>query len=480
MRDVYSAPFAPSLIESMRSLGYSFESALADIIDNSISANAKRIDVKVEIGKSPYVIVLDDGHGMSDTELCEAMRYGSQNPLAKRDKDDLGRFGLGLKSASLSQCRQMTVVSKKKNQLSCYRWDLDYIMQRKDWKLQRLDNEEIEELPCVQAMFENIESGTYVLWRHFDRLKKSSQSLERALIEAADVTINHLSLVYHRYLDSGLKIYVNNRQLNRIDPFLKSNKKTTKKREVDIGIHGETIKVVPYILPHKTYLKNEDYKKIGGKENLYSGQGFYIYRNKRLIIWGTWFRLQVKSELGKLARVQVDIPNTLDDIWNIDIKKNTASLPYSIKNQLVSAVKESVGTSVTKNEFRGRRNKKTDVSYVWNRIKNRDSFSYEINRNLPQIKMLENRIDETSLKIVESLLKQIEENLPIDSLYVDNANDVLSKEKQESEKLLEDIKEIYYCMGENRKEILRVYLITEPYCNYQEVRDYIQELIEDE
>ncbi|MBN2930480.1 ATP-binding protein [Catenibacterium mitsuokai] len=480
MKDVYSVPFAPSLIESMRSLGYSFESAVADIIDNSISAEAKRIDVRIQTGKSPYLIVFDDGCGMSDDKLRESMRYGSQNPLVERSKNDLGRFGLGLKSASLSQCRQLTVVSKQSNEFSCYKWDLDYIIQQKDWKLQKLEGEEIDGLPCIKNMFENVETGTYVLWQCFDRLKKSSQSLESALIEAVDITIDHLSLIYHRYLESGLKIYVNNRQLDKIDPFLTSNKKTTRKREVPITIHGETIKVVPYILPHKTHLKSEDYKKIGGKEKLYSGQGFYIYRNKRLIIWGTWFRLQVKSELGKLARVQVDIPNTLDDIWNIDIKKNTASLPYSIKNQLISAVKESVGTSVTKNEFRGRRTKKNNMNFVWNRLKNRDTFSYEINRDLPQIKMLEDRIDEGSLRIVESLLKQIEENLPIESLYVDNANDVLTKEKQESEQLVEEIKEVYSCLGENRKTILEVYLMTEPYCNYQEVTDYIQELINNE
>ena len=128
MKDVYSVPFAPSLIESMRSLGYSFESAVADIIDNSISAEAKRIDVRIQTGKSPYLIVFDDGCGMSDDKLRESMRYGSQNPLVERSKNDLGRFGLGLKSASLSQCRQLTVVSKQSNEFSCYKWDLDYII----------------------------------------------------------------------------------------------------------------------------------------------------------------------------------------------------------------------------------------------------------------------------------------------------------------------------------------------------------------
>ena len=111
-------PYAPVLVESMRSLGYSFESAVADLIDNSISANAKRIDIIMIPSDDPTLMIIDDGDGMSSKELQEAMRYGSQNPLEIRGENDLGRFGLGLKSASLSQCRELTVTSKKNGKLS--------------------------------------------------------------------------------------------------------------------------------------------------------------------------------------------------------------------------------------------------------------------------------------------------------------------------------------------------------------------------
>lgn len=126
-------PFAPALVESMRSLGYSFPAAIADLIDNSISAKSRFIDIISEPGSNPCLIILDDGNGMNESELYEAMRYGSSNPLSERAIDDLGRFGLGLKSASLSQCRKLTVISKKEGQISAYSWDLDYIIQTEKW-----------------------------------------------------------------------------------------------------------------------------------------------------------------------------------------------------------------------------------------------------------------------------------------------------------------------------------------------------------
>ena len=127
MFDKECVPFAPTLIESMRSLGYSFPSAIADLLDNSISAKAKKITIIAEPSSDPEMIIFDDGCGMSYDELYEAMRYGSTNPLETRSEDDLGRFGLGMKSASLSQCRRMVVVSKKDGVISAFSWDLDYV-----------------------------------------------------------------------------------------------------------------------------------------------------------------------------------------------------------------------------------------------------------------------------------------------------------------------------------------------------------------
>ena len=137
-------PFAPSLIESMRSLGYSFSSAIADLIDNSISANANNIDIISEPGLNPWLVILDDGLGMSEKELYEAMRYGSTNPLDKRSENDLGRFGLGLKSASLSQCRHLVVISKQNDEINAYSWDLDYVIEKGAWMLKGFSDEEIK------------------------------------------------------------------------------------------------------------------------------------------------------------------------------------------------------------------------------------------------------------------------------------------------------------------------------------------------
>ena len=170
-----SIPFAPTLIESMRSLGYSFESAIADLIDNSVSASAKKIDIFFQSAINPYLIIIDDGCGMSPKELEEAMRYGSRNPLEQRMENDLGRFGLGLKSASLSQCRELIVISKKNNCLSCFSWNIDYVIENGAWYLIQYNINEINQLPYFDEINQKA-NGTYVLLREFDRVAASSIS----------------------------------------------------------------------------------------------------------------------------------------------------------------------------------------------------------------------------------------------------------------------------------------------------------------
>jgi hypothetical protein len=161
MQDIILNPYAPILVESTRSLGHSFESALADIIDNSISKGAHQIDVNFQSADIPYLSVIDDACGMDETELISAMRYGSRNPLETRDENDLGRFGLGLKVASLSQCRILTVITKKNGKINAARWDLDYIIQKKDWVLISLDDDEIEKLQFIDLL-KSRQSGTIV------------------------------------------------------------------------------------------------------------------------------------------------------------------------------------------------------------------------------------------------------------------------------------------------------------------------------
>lgn len=125
-------PTADILMMSMRAMGYSFESAVADIIDNSISAESRQVVLRFAIDPSNlFVAICDDGHGMTSNELFDAMKYGSEQKRDGRSDTDLGRFGLGLKAASLSQCRKLTVASKKNGCVSAYIWDLDVVEEKK-------------------------------------------------------------------------------------------------------------------------------------------------------------------------------------------------------------------------------------------------------------------------------------------------------------------------------------------------------------
>ena len=473
-------PFAPSLIESMRSLGYSFPAAIADLIDNSISAHATDINIYSDPGSDPFLVILDNGHGMNEKEIYEAMRYGSTNPLEQRSEDDLGRFGLGLKSASLSQCRKVTVVSKKERKTHAYSWDLDYVIASKAWMLKGYTESEIQQLPKIDLLNEK-QTGTFILLSDFDRIKESTGNINDTFNKYLDEMIDHLSLVFHRFIDEGLNIFVNGLKIDAKDPFLSYHPATQKKRETTFYINDQKITLKPFILPHVSKLSQSDLDKVGGKERMRSDQGFYVYRNKRLIIWGTWFRLERKDELNKLARVMVDIPNSLDYMWSIDIKKSRASLPDILKKNMYSAVYDSVVGSEAVHTFRGRKEKKDkDIEYIWEKIKVRDGYEYQINRKLPQIELLASTLNESELKLLDLLLDTIETSFPIQALYVDVAKGKIEEKKEDEENIdnmWADIQtQIEYVKKNNLsvKDYYSMFLKVEPYCNHKEIVERIQ------
>lgn len=475
-------PYAPALIESMRSLGYSFSSAIADLIDNSISAKANKIDIISEPGDNPSLIIFDDGVGMNQNKLYEAMRYGSTNPLENRSDEDLGRFGLGLKSASLSQCRRLVVVSKQDGEVNSYAWDLDYVIEKGKWMLKGFSDEELSKFPCIDLMDKH-NSCTYIYLSEFDRIKESTGNMEETFNKCLDEMVEHISLVFHRFIDEGLVITLNNRKIIAKDPFLENNKATQRKKESNIYIENSKITLKPFILPHISKLTQDDIAKIGGKENLRNQQGFYVYRNKRLIIWGTWFRLERKDELNKLARVRVDIPNSLDYMWSIDIKKSTATLPDIIKKNMYNAVYESVLTSESVHTYRGRKEKKSDdVDYIWERIKSRDGYDYIINRDIPQIKMLEDTLNNAQIKLLDSIIQLLEDSFPVQALYVDAAKGRVEEKsfnnQYEIEKVWSDLqRQIEYIKNNNLPivDYYKAFSKVEPYCKYEEIRKRIEE-----
>lgn len=478
-------PFAPSLIESMRSLGYSFPSAIADLLDNSISAKARNIDIISTPDIEPSLIILDDGKGMTEHELCEAMRYGSNNPLETRREDDLGRFGLGMKAASLSQCRKLIVVSKKEGKISAYSWDLDYVIDSESWMLMGFTEEEMLQFPHIDQLLEK-EHGTYIYLSEFDRIKEGTGNLSETFNRCLDDMINHLALVFHRFIDEGLIIRVNQLELEARDPFLSYHRATQRKRESSFRINNEKITLKPFILPHLSKLSQDDLDKVGGKDRLRSEQGFYVYRNKRLIIWGTWFRLERKDELNKLARVMVDIPNSLDYMWSIDIKKSAATLPDIIKKNMYNAVYESVLCSEAVHTYRGRKEKKDkDIEYVWERVKVRDGYEYQINRKIPQLELLQSTLDESQLRLLGSVINTIEAAFPVSALYVDAAKGNVEDKKiepgDEFEKIWDDLQtQMAYVRAQGLSERLyyQAFLKVEPYCNVEEIKNRIRRELE--
>ena len=198
-------PTADVLMTSMRAMGYSFESAIADIIDNSISAHAHEVILHFPVDPSEcYVAICDNGYGMTKSELFDAMKYGSEAKRAGRSDDDLGRFGLGLKAASLSQCRKLTVISKKDGKVSAYIWDLDVIEEKRDWYVVECAAKQISEIRFADYL-DNLDSGTVVLWENFDLMEKSTGNVYGALSTHMTETADYLSLLFHRFLKEHIE-----------------------------------------------------------------------------------------------------------------------------------------------------------------------------------------------------------------------------------------------------------------------------------
>lgn len=324
-----ATPRASALIESLRDIGYSFDIAICDIIDNSVTAGARRVEVLAETSaEEPFIAIVDDGCGMTEAELISAMRPGSTNPLITRDAPDLGRFGLGMKSASFSQCRRLTVVSRKSGKTTAAIWDLDVVAQRNEWQVEvRSDTDGIEAADRLTS------DGTLVLWQKLDRLMtdhaddvvKRAAEVNRVIVHAE----RHLRLVFHRFMSgvNAVCIELNGRVLKPLDPFARDHPSTIADPLEELRLTNGAVKIQSFTLPHHRQMSKTEWDDIGGPEGHLKSQGFYVYRSNRLILHGTWFGLCRQSELTKLSRVCIDIPNSMDSDWKIDVKKSSAQLP---------------------------------------------------------------------------------------------------------------------------------------------------------
>ena len=422
MKLINMPPDAASIMESTRAIGYSLSTAVADIIDNSIAAQASRVEIFYSANEK-YIAILDDGCGMSGDELNRAMQYGGVSPLVARNEKDLGRFGLGMKTASLSQCEILTVVSKKDGNISARRWDLNIIRQTNFWSLIELSADETKDIPRIDLL-EKFSSGTLVVWQELDRMLQENKNIEKLLPEKMNEVIGHLSLVFHRYLSGEddlkkISILVNNQCVEPSDPFLQ-HKNTQKMPDDAIRIEGcPPIKFVAYMLPYPSKLNANDKKLLGITSDLQRNQGFYVYRSKRLIVWGTWFKRARKETLSQLARIQIDIPPALDNLWVLDIKKSTAIPPAIVSKSFDSIIENLAAKSKRAWTYRGNVETDKNAQHVWNRLKTRDGgIVYEINDKHPIFLRLIDKFPACEQNF-RNLLKLIAASLPMNRLTLD-------------------------------------------------------------
>jgi hypothetical protein len=424
-------PRASTMFESLRGLGYSTASALADIIDNSISAHATEVYVNFEWKENlSSIYILDNGIGMSDAQLECAMRLGDKSPLVARESNDLGRFGMGLKTASLSQCRRLTVASLQNSHISCLRWDLDLLAKSPEagWLLHEGLAEGSE---GSLSHLNNLNSGTLVLWELLDRIITPQYSVEDFLDLISNVE-SHLAMVFHRLLQGPnprLRIFLNKTPIKPWDPFMTGHiakpwsspvtRKTTSSGVVEIECH---------VLPHQDKLSTKEFEFSAGPSGWTMQQGFYVYRNERLLVAGGWLGIGSKKawnreEVYRLARIRIDIPNTADSDWKIDIRKSIARPPVSIRPWLTKYAEDTRERARKVFAFRGAYNqgaRGAPVEQAWRTEHSRGGVKYKIDQKHPAISAVLESAG-ANLTLVKAMLRVIEETVPVQKIWLDTA-----------------------------------------------------------
>jgi len=428
-------PNPAALLSSLRDIGYNVETAIEDLIDNSITAKASRIDIRMIWNSGePWMGILDDGNGMSSDELIKAMTLAGNNPLDKRDKDDLGRFGLGLKTASFSQCKSLTVITFYKGLLSAAIIDLDEVEKNseKGFRVGILDKSDIDSLSLLNENFPDFietKKGTLVLWNKMDRIdnfdnlkirNKKFKSMSKNVQDRIQITFHRFMKKEGRY--NKINILFNKVELEHIDPFNSDNLMTNELPKKTLYLENEKITAQAFILPHHS-VGAQSYDKYALKGGYYNNQGLYIYRNRRLITRGNWLRLTQASELTKLVRVRIDIPNNLDDILRVNVMKSALVLPESLKTQLNDVLEQITSAGIEVFRDRARKTLNSIKDPIWERTERHGKISYIINQENRLIFSFLNNLSDKKRNELSLIFKTVENCFPINPFFNDLAKD---------------------------------------------------------
>ena len=463
-----AAPNPEYLIKSIAEQGYSLETSLADLMDNSISANANKIEVLIDTDSEPFRLFLtDNGNGMTETELIENMKFPSNSPEKDRNEEDLGRFGLGMKTASFSQTRKFTVLSKLKDEKK-YRartWDVDFLKDN-GWKIIVNTDEEVADLinqyekisKDYYSAFESFEVNTIIVWSglyKFESYLKEGNRKEALKKEINEVTTDYLSLVFHRFMErenEPLQIRINN---TRIEPFNPFPEKESDFRQIEpkqSQFRSDVIKIEGFVLPARSIRESKEglTKWTTRYRGLMDMEGLYIYRADRIILFGGWNGIVKKAQRLQLARLRVEVGNKVDHLLHLNVAKSQIVIPHELRNAFehyigelkIEAEREYYNRGIRK--FSGKKTQNT-VQLFERSYSNKGSI-LEVNNNFPLISSLQvslNKNQNSKLKLIlrmintrvnnirhvheEKVFVGIEEKDGFNTLELkDNINDLLS------------------------------------------------------
>lgn len=334
------------MVEGLRDTGYQFNTAVADVVDNSIAAKATHVEVSLKMDLRGHITlaIFDDGEGMDKDGLINAMKYGSK---PRSNAASLGKFGLGLKTASTAFCRKLTVISKATPAGPLLRatWDLDHIKTSTKWDL-ILDDASTQQETIFEKQIGK-RSGTIVLWENVDRLLKNYSNhtgapAKKAMAKIEDDLRSHLATVYQRFLDPkdkrarNLEISLNGSPVAPWVPFCIGESELVNEEEQEVELPDKTVtkfKMRAFVLPRKEEFSSEDAARVAQISN--TNQGIYIYRENRLIHGPDWLKMFTKEPHISLLRVEFSFDHHLDEAFQIDIKKSQIILNEALNDRIL-------------------------------------------------------------------------------------------------------------------------------------------------
>jgi hypothetical protein len=482
-------PDPAATIESLRALGYSLESAIADLVDNSIAAGARSVQVVLHWGGSAqsWCAIVDDGIGMAEDGLRAAMRIGSGDPLADRGPNDLGRFGFGLKTASFSQCRELSVMSTTTRSASSHvrSWDLDHVREVGRWELRRSAPSEADAL--LRRLMPG-SHGTVVLWRRLEGPVEPGSAVDDAdahnqFLERVAHVDRHLAMTFERFLsrrEEPLTLRLNARKVKAWDPFLTSHDATQRLPAERLMLRGCPVIVSPFVLPHRSKLPERSYDEAAGPLGWNAQQGFYVFRGDRLITAGDWLGLGfTRDDSHNLARIAVDVPVELDLAWSLDVTKATVRPPAALRNDLkriATGTRKRARLVLThRGAVVGPRRRRSVVP-LWHQRRRHGDLVFRLNRSHPLIVEVDGAVG-AQRRLFGQLLDVIEETVPVPALptskRAEHRMPFDGKPPPEVTTLAAQLYESFLHSGLTRAQAAERLTNTEPFNDYPEVIEAI-------